>query len=106
MASWPVADKRLTINEKNICLVQKSRPDICSFTSLSIGYLPRLTGSAGSRLTDLQAETTGTTSREILFPEELRKFNFAALGHFYISRNEVSLPIPLEFCRRNKKNRE
>ena len=44
--SWPVADKRLTINEKNICLVEVSVPDICPSTSLSRGYPPRLKGPA------------------------------------------------------------
>ena len=66
-ASWPVADKKLTINEKSMCLVAKSRPDLCSSISLSRGYLPRPMGPAGSRLTELQTETTGTALSVILF---------------------------------------
>ena len=66
--SWPVADKRLTTNEKSICLVAISVPDICFFASLSKGYPPRSMGSAGVRLTDLQAETIGRAFRAILFP--------------------------------------
>ena len=66
-SSWPVADKGLTINEKNICLVVISAPDICSSSSLSNGYPPRPTGPDGFRLTDLQADTIRATFREILF---------------------------------------
>ena len=85
-ASWPVADKRLTINEKSICLVVISIPDICSSISLSKGYPPRPPIPAGSRLTELQAETTGTSSREILFPKELRNMPYSIVQPGY-SRN-------------------
>ena len=70
--TWPVADKRLTINEKSICLVVKSRPDICSSISLSMGYLPRPTRPVGSRLTEFQPEATGKAFSEILFPGKRR----------------------------------
>jgi hypothetical protein len=70
MKSWPVADKRLTINEKSICLVVISVPGIYSSISLSMGYPPRPTGPDGSRLTELQPETTGKAFSEILFLQE------------------------------------
>jgi hypothetical protein len=70
-ASWPVADKGLTINEKNICLVVISVPDIYSSISLSMGYPPRPQLPIRSQLTDLQAETTETTFPAILFPERV-----------------------------------
>jgi hypothetical protein len=71
-ASWPVADKGLTINEKNICLVVISVPDIYSSISLSMGYPPRLMGADGRRLTELQPETIGKAFSEILFPGKRR----------------------------------
>jgi hypothetical protein len=60
----------LTVSENKDGLVRISVPDICSFTSLSSGYPPRPTGPDGSRLTELQPETTGKAFSEILFLQE------------------------------------
>ena len=57
-----------------------SVPDICFSTSLSKSYLPRPPPSARSQPTDLQAETTGTTSCEILFPGKRRNMHADSCG--------------------------